>query len=109
MRTPGELPLSRGEWSLLLDCLNNLGHFEDLSAFPEDARLGMTRRAQIITEAADGIEVEHLDIKHRIEGKALLEKLDALADEDFEMIWDVAYGFWQDPDNGVIPGKAETR
>jgi hypothetical protein len=101
--TADELPLSKAEWSCLLDVLNNLGHFEDLedSGFPSFR----PHRNTIYQELHDGIGVNRVDEKHGVDGPALLEKIEAMSDAEAELIWDANYGFWQNPERGVIPGR----
>lgn len=105
MRKPEELGLTRGEWSLILDANNGHLVMRDVMGNPM-----MSARWELWPNVVDHIRLNRADLHHGVHADVLTSKLEALTDEDWEVVGAVVEGFWalsDDCNTSRIPGDKE--
>lgn len=89
--------LSDGETMLIVDVLNSVGFWDTLGIY------------MVAHEVADGISLDRLDQKWKVDGKALIEKLSNLTDAQHLALVDSVTMWWDRVAKGERPAhmKAE--
>jgi hypothetical protein len=107
MRPADQLPLTREEWSLILDANN--GH---LCMRNPDGTPMHSARFELLPNIEDHIRLNRADRYHGVHGDTLITKLAAFSDDDWDTVMAVVEGFWElsdDPSRSVIPSRAAPR
>lgn len=87
--------LNDKEMGLILDSLNGIGFFDSVAIYHVDM------------EVIDAIEMDHLDQKWEVDGKALIDKLNALTDAQKIALVDAVATWWNRVAKGEQPEYGE--